>query len=171
MGVAILSPCLLIVLLGPSASAMQTNLRIDIAPLACVIDVTAMGSIAYSSIAPLECEKEISSTTGSTGAIAEALEQTLLASPTTPHSSILSRSFSQPVADGRSIANVSTSTQAATQEMKWQNVTAGAGVIAAATAIVVDGVFFGFASVSQVGNGISANVQKVKSVFGKSSGP
>lgn len=44
---------------GSHVAAEQTDFKLTIEPLECVVDITALGSIASSAIAPKECEKVI----------------------------------------------------------------------------------------------------------------
>lgn len=44
---------------GSYVAAEQTDFKLTIEPLECVVDITALGSIASSAIAPKECEKVI----------------------------------------------------------------------------------------------------------------
>jgi hypothetical protein len=147
-----------------TAVATQTNLQLQIMPLACVVDTTATGSNVTSIIAPLECEREIFSSPG--GSVAEALERTILDSPTIPHSSILSLSHTQPVAGDGAIANITASTNVNTSRTQ-QNIATTIGVLAAGAIIAADGALFGFASTRAAASATSAGVQKLKRALGK----
>ena len=161
-----------------SVSAQGSELKSQILPIGCQFTVIDTGTNQIAYLTPTACGQAIPTLRnqsepllGPSGLTIERGSIDFTRTNSESGANILSLTYNQPIADGRAIANVSTSTATSTQEVKWQNVTAGAGVVAAATAIVVDGVFFGFASMGQIGNSISANVQKMKSVFGKSSGP